>query len=84
MTPAELEQAFPELFDLARRLRDRGGAASVRLRCIYTRGQDGAPEVIAGKLPPPEAEHVAQVSWDGDYERYLPREQRGPYLGRER
>lgn len=60
MTPAEAAEQHPEIFDIARRLRDQAVAAaraqgldpekaaqSVRLRCIHD--QDG--ELILGKRP---------------------------------
>lgn len=62
MTPAELETAYPELFEAARFLRERAANPSdVRLRCITA--ADGT--VIAGKLPPPDPTHWVHVEMSG-------------------
>lgn len=66
MTPAELEAAYPELFEAARFLRERavaagGSPAEVRLRCIV----DADGEVIAGKVPPPDPAHWVQIELSG-------------------
>ena len=66
MTPAELETAYPELFEAARFLRERavaagGSASDIRLRCITD--ADGA--VVAGKAPPPDPADWVQVELSG-------------------
>lgn len=66
MTPAELETAYPELFEAARFLRERavaagGSAADVRLRCIT----DADGNVVAGKAPPPDPADWVQVELSG-------------------
>lgn len=66
MTPDQLQEQFPELFAVARDLRDRAVAAGgspgdVRLRCITA--ADGT--VLAGKPPPPDPDDWVTVELSG-------------------
>lgn len=72
MTPTELEAAHPELFAIARQMREQGG--QVRIRCIH----DADGNLIAGKRP----EDMAPPGPVPDYAEPPPPAQ--PYRGRAR
>lgn len=55
MTDPDLRALHPELFAIAEEVRARGG--QVRIRCI----RDEQGNVLAGKLPPPDPPHWAQI-----------------------
>jgi hypothetical protein len=81
MTPEEMRALHPELFAIAEELRARGG--DVRIRCI----RDEQGNVLAGKMPPPDPPHWAQIVLKGNYKppaepEEPPKPQ--PYRGRRR